>query len=94
MDQLMLQETIERIQWLEHCLDELQKAAKADPALIRESGRLKEYFQNLIQYIESGQWLRDYELDEKGYLPHNLKRGILAQDMLYNFLEEHRDEFT
>ena len=41
----------------------------------------------LVQYYESGQWLRDYELDEQGLLPPDLKRGVLSQDGVYNLLE-------
>lgn len=40
---------------------------------------------------ESGQWLQDYELDEQGLLPQSLKRGVLAQDAVYDFLEEVRN---
>ena len=42
----------------------------------------------LTQYLESGQWLRDYELDEKGKLPCDLKRGILSEDGLYNLIAD------
>ena len=42
----------------------------------------------LIRYYEGGQWLRDYELDEQGLLPPDLKRGVLSQDGIYNLLEQ------
>ena len=42
----------------------------------------------LVHYYESGQWLRDYELDEQGLLPRDLKRGVLSQDGIYNLLDE------
>ena len=41
----------------------------------------------LIAYYESGQWLQDYEADERGELPRNLKRGVLSQDGLWELLE-------
>ena len=34
----------------------------------------------------SHQWQRDYEADERGLLPANLKRGVLGQDALYDLL--------
>ena len=43
--------------------------------------------QALIDYYESGQWLKDYEADERGELPRNLKRGVLSQDGLWELLE-------
>ena len=42
----------------------------------------------LRDYYSGGQWLRDYEADERGELPADLKRGVLSQDGLWNFLEE------
>lgn len=41
----------------------------------------------LTEYYEGGQWLKDYEADEQGLIPSEVKRGILAQDTLYNFLQ-------
>ena len=40
----------------------------------------------LREYYENGQWLRDYEADERGELPSNLKRGVLSQDGLWDLL--------
>ena len=42
----------------------------------------------LRDYYSGGQWLRDYEADERGELPEDLKRGVLSQDGLWNLLEE------
>lgn len=46
----------------------------------------EEMLQKLIRYSESGQWLADFERDEQGCFPPDLKRGILSEDALYNFL--------
>ena len=42
----------------------------------------------LDAYYTSGQWRDDYEADERGELPPDLKRGVLSQDALYDLLEE------
>lgn len=39
-------------------------------------------------YMESGQWLHDYEREERGEWPSNMQRGVLSQDALYNLLTE------
>lgn len=83
----MIQEAINRIRRMEACFDRLQNIAAEDFAIFRENITIREMLQTLTQYYESGQWLQDYELDEKGLLPQNLKRGILAQDAVYNFLD-------
>ena len=44
----------------------------------------------LTSYSESWQWLQDYECDERGELPPDLKRGVLSQDALYNLLSDIR----
>lgn len=41
----------------------------------------------LDAYYTSGEWLEDYTADENGELPPDLKRGVLAQDALYDLLE-------
>lgn len=40
----------------------------------------------LDEYYTSGEWQKDYEADEAGLFPADLKRGILSQDGLYDFL--------
>ena len=42
----------------------------------------------LRDYYTGGQWLLDYEADERGELPADLKRGVLSQDGLWNLMEE------
>ena len=42
----------------------------------------------LAAYMDSGDWLKDYEADEQGRIPKSIKRGVLSQDGLYNLLEE------
>ena len=42
----------------------------------------------LDEYYTSGEWQEDYEADERGELPPDLKRSVLSQDVLYDLLEE------
>ena len=42
----------------------------------------------LRQYMDSGLWKEDFEADERGELPRDLKRGVLSEDGLWNLLEE------
>ena len=72
----MVSDAVERIRHMERLFDALLVCPEPDG--LRE----------LTGYFEGGQWLRDYELDEQGLLPPDLKRGVLSQDAVYNFLEE------
>lgn len=83
----MIDEAVARVMRMELCFDILLEAEHINSTSIHEDALLKEYLQVLTLYFESGQWLRDYELDEKGLLPQDLKRGVLAQDAVYNFLD-------
>ena len=63
---------IQRIEYMESLYDRA-----------RETGQIP---RELREYYENGQWLRDYEADERGELPSSLKRGVLSQDGLWDLL--------
>ena len=71
-----LEEAIRRIQRMEEIFDAVQ--ADHDHPSLGE----------LVRYYEGGQWQKDYELDEQGLLPQDLKRGVLSQDGVYNLLDQ------
>ena len=87
MERSTIQEAADRIRQMELYFDRLQETAEKNPDALREDTSTIAILQILTQYYESGQWLQDYELDEKGLLPQGLKRGVLAQDTVYDFLE-------
>ena len=67
---------IKRVEKYERLFDE----ASACPD--REKLRLLE------AYYTSGEWREDYEADERGEFPPDLKRGVLSQDALYDLLDD------
>lgn len=77
-----MKEAIERVRCMERCFDALQQMAAENSDTID-----KALLGELIAYYESGQWLQDYTLDEQGCFPADLKRGVLSQDGVYDFLE-------
>lgn len=83
MTKKKLQEAIDRIQRMEEIFDTLRAGASSDPPVMEE-----DLLKILLDYYTNGQWLKDYELDEKGYLPPDVKRGVLSEDGVYNFLED------
>lgn len=83
MTKKKLQEAIDRIQRMEEIFDTLQAGVISDPPILDEA-----LLKILLDYYTSGQWRKDYELDEKGYLPPDVKRGVLSEDGVYNFLED------
>ena len=83
-----MEQVMERITHMEQCFDILREA---DPAAIQGDAALTELLRQLTEYYQGGLWLQDYELDEKGLLPQELKRGVLSQDAVYDLLERLRD---
>lgn len=83
-----LENTISRIQQMEYYFDEIQRAVEKDANAVYEDESINEMWQILIQYYEGGQWLKDYEYDERGGLPAGLKRGVLSEDGVFNLLSE------
>ncbi len=80
------EEDLRRIREMESIYDravELRKHPEQEEyrTLLPDIERLKHYY-------ESGQWQTDYEADEAGLIPSDLKRGILSQDALYDFFSE------
>ena len=89
-----LETIIFRVQKMEGYLDEIVKtmenAFSSDS--VKKDKRLQGMLSELTDYYENGQWLKDYECDERGELPADLKRGVLAEDTLYNFFCEMKEK--
>ena len=83
-----IEETIARVQKMERYFDEILETMKVDQNVLKESEDIYKKFQELLAYYESGLWLQDYECDERGELPRDLKRGVLSEDGLYNLLSD------
>ena len=79
---------VERIRRMEIMYNLLLDAVRKDPERIDTENEWKHAVDELTEYLAGGKWMHDYELDEAGMLPADLKRGVLSQDGLYNLLSE------
>ena len=70
-------EIIERIRHMETLYDRARETGVIPP--------------ELLEYYLGGQWLLDYQADERGELPKTLKRGVLSEDGLWNLLPENSE---
>ena len=80
---------VERIRAMEQAYD---RACELNTALMEALDVFEEnipLMQELVDYMDSGKWMQDFEADESGLLPEDLKRGVLSEDGLYNLLEEY-----
>ena len=81
-------ERLLRIIKMERYFDELLAENLRTRGLYSASKTLQDKLNELKSYYQNGLWLQDYESDERGELPRGLKRGVLSQDALYNFLSD------
>lgn len=81
----LTQAAIARIRRMEEIYDEVSAALQSTPdALLHPS--IRAGIALLRTYYEDGEWLSDYELDERRLLPSGMKRGVLSEDGLYDLL--------
>lgn len=83
-------EAVRRVSYMERLLDEVI-AAQKDESRTWPWFRMRQ-LRILEDYYENGLWRLDFETDERGLLPHGLKRGVLSEDGLYNVLTDAWEE--
>ena len=82
-------EQIERIQHFESLLDRVAPVLKNLGEALDAVEAVQEDVKELSAYYESDEWRDDFETDEAGKLPADLKRGVLSEDGLYDVLSDH-----
>ena len=82
---------IERIEYMENIFDKTELSVKKLQDAIGEYKTAIKYIKELEAYYESDTWRQDYEDDENGKIPENLKRGVLSEDGIYSLLEENTE---
>ena len=80
-------ENIQRIKRMEIYYDTVFNTVHNAPELLNDE-HISAMLKSLAEYYEGGQWLKDYEADERREIPKDLKRGVLAQDALYDLLHD------
>lgn len=83
-----IQSLIDRVRQMEQYIDEVAEILESNPKEFKNNGEIRQKVEILTNYMDSGQWLADYEADECGELPRGLKRGVLSEDGLYNLISE------
>lgn len=84
-------EQIERIQLMEQHLDCASQAIAQLRQAVETYQKAKQSITALSQYYGNEDWYKDFEDDEAGRLPHDLKRGVLSEDGIWDMLHENRE---
>jgi hypothetical protein len=78
---------IKRIEEMEKKLDASNTAIKNLEKALKEYSKSQDCIHELATYYASKEWKTDFETDEKGKLPKDLKRGVLSEDGIYDMLD-------
>ncbi len=82
---------VRRITAMENILDEalliMDKADECPEEFLGFQERIRE----LDEYYSGEDWKRDFQLDEEGMLPKDLKRGVLSEDGIYDALWKNKE---
>ena len=81
---------IDRITHMEGLLDKCTEVMGRLEQALEDFDALAPDIAELEAYYTSPQWRKDYEADEAGKLPKELKRGVLSEDGIWNVLEYYK----
>ena len=79
-------EQLERIKTMEEIMDKMEPVITTLRQSLEEYQDLKEQMKLLEDYYSSDDWRKDFDDDNAGKLPEDLKRGVLSEDGLWNLL--------
>ena len=82
-------EQIERIRHYESLLDRIAPVLENLEEALDAFDGIQEDVNELSAYYESDEWRDDFEADDAGKLPADLKRGVLSEDGIYDVLSDH-----
>lgn len=71
---------------MEERLDRCLEATARLSAACEEWKETLEDSRILEEYYQGGDWMEDYEADERGELPDDLIRGVLSEDAVYDYI--------
>ncbi|SEN71355.1 protein of unknown function [Peptostreptococcus russellii] len=80
------EEQLARVIHMEEICDRVIEALLSKEDVYKNLKILKSQIQELKAYYEGPDWLEDFDADRRELFPKDLKRGILAEDTLYNLL--------
>ena len=88
---MKLEKRIERIKEMEKILNASREAADRLEAAFEAYEAVQKDYKKLVDYYSSPRWLDDFEADEAGKLPADLKRGVLSEDAVYDLLTDNHE---
>ena len=82
---------VERVKKMEDASKQVDAMLKLLNQGIDRYTQLQYDIELLRHYMDSKQWMEDFEADEAGKLPKDMPRGVLSEDGLFNLLNRVED---
>ncbi|MDO4633006.1 MAG: DUF4298 domain-containing protein [Eubacteriales bacterium] len=83
---------LERVSYMEALYERIrERLNKENPVSEDLAQELRAQIKELQDYYEGAEWLEDFDAEQRGEFPRNMKRGILAEDTLYDLICEMED---
>ena len=79
----------ERIAYMEALFDKSEGVVKRLESALEDFAKIENDIAKLKAYYDKD-WRKDFEADEAGKLPKDLKRGVLSEDGLYDLLSDYQ----
>ena len=90
----MKNKNVKRIEKMEEILNNANRIMDEIEGKFEELREYQEKIKELEEYYTGDDWKEDFELDEAGELPEDLKRGVLSEDAVYDMLERNKELMT
>ena len=81
---------IEKIQYMEQIMNRASEVMADFEKALENYTAVQVQLQELSEYYGSEEWFRDFDDDNAGKCPRNLRRGVLSEDAIYNLLSDNR----
>ena len=86
--EMMDDKRIARIAEMETMLVKAEAAVHSLSSALDQYESVTDQLHKLEEYYVSGEWRSDFESDEDGLIPDDVRRGVLSEDALYNILAD------
>ena len=81
----------EHITEMEKIYDRIIQMQRAFDNVAEEYKQIQADVKRLEAYYTGPQWKADFEMDERGEIPRDIKRGVLSEDGIYDVLERNKE---
>lgn len=82
---------VERVKRMEEASNRVEDMLSRLNQGLDDYTKVQHEIEMLEKYLDSKQWMADFEADEAGKLPEDMPRGVLSEDGLYDLLSRVED---